>query len=366
VTALRTHTWTRVGHEEVKAKFGVTAAQLGDWLALTGDTSDNVPGCPGVGPKRATELLVKYGSLAGIYRKIKALHVGHGNGGVPYIETMTAPAKEIATPKVIEALWANEAQVLRARQLVTLRTDAPIRFEDIYERREAPSDEGDDMPNEDVPISPGPGPEFPPAASGNPVTPIRPAAPEVAATVEAPAQSQTALVVAGGVTYERALEPMSSAAALKLGAVLYDSRLYSRFPSAAAITAVIMRGREMGMGALSSLDSFHVIEGKPAPHAYLIIARAKADPDCEYFQCVESSATSATWETKNRCNPKPTKVTYTIEQARLAGLLEKAKGNWNTRPEEMLVKTAGAILARREYPAAAMGLYAVEEMGEAA
>jgi hypothetical protein len=331
---------------EVEAKFGVTPYKLGDWLALVGDKSDNIAGCPGVGETRATDLIKRHGDLAAIYRKIDALHVGTGTGGVPYVETKTPAAAEIATPAVVNALWTNRAAVMLARKLVTLRTDAPIKFEEIYTPPKAK--ESTDMDNDDVPISSGPGK---PAD----VTPIRQAAPEV------DAEPVTAMVPAG-VTYERALEPMSTTAALKLGNVLYESRLYSRFPSPAAITAVILRGREMGMGAMSSLDSFHVIEGKPAPHAYLIIARAKADPDCEFFQCVESSATSATWETKNRRNPKPTRVTYTIEQARLAGLMDKPKSNWNTRPEEMLVKTAGAILARREYPAAAMGLYVVEEM----
>ena len=38
-----------------------------DFLALTGDTSDNVPGVPGVGPKTAADLLAQFGSLDGIY-----------------------------------------------------------------------------------------------------------------------------------------------------------------------------------------------------------------------------------------------------------------------------------------------------------
>jgi len=132
VTALRTHTWTRVGAEEVTAKFGVKPYRLGDWLALVGDASDNVKGCPGVGPKRATELLTAHESLAGIYKKIDALQTGTGAGGVPFIETMTPAAKAIGTPKVVEALWVNRKAVELARKLVTLRTDAPIKFEEIY------------------------------------------------------------------------------------------------------------------------------------------------------------------------------------------------------------------------------------------
>jgi DNA polymerase-1 len=50
----------------VREKYGVPPEALGDWLALVGDSSDNVPGVPGVGPKTATELLVQYGNLQGI------------------------------------------------------------------------------------------------------------------------------------------------------------------------------------------------------------------------------------------------------------------------------------------------------------
>ena len=126
--------------------------------------------------------------------------------------------------------------------------------------------------------------------------------------------------------------------------------------------AVIIRGREMGLGALIALDSMHVIEGRPSPSAHLIIARAKAHPDCEYLQCLETTPTRSVWETKNRRNPKPTKLEYTIEQAAQAGLTSRG-GNWKARPAEMLRKSCGVQLARLEYPDAALGLVCPEEMG---
>lgn len=173
---------------------------------------------------------------------------------------------------------------------------------------------------------------------------------------------QVALTVIPG-PFEMQLEPTSLGIAFKLGQALYESRLYTRFPTAQAITAVIVRGREMGIGALTALDCFHVVEGKPYASAHLMIARAKADPDCEYFQLIESTAELATWETKNRRNPKPTRYTYTIGQAIKAGLLMKEKNNWNTRPEDMLIKTSGAKLAKIEYTSSAIGLTSIEEMG---
>jgi len=58
------------GPAEVREKIGVRPSQVRDWLSLTGDTSDNVPGVPSVGPKTATDLLTEFGSLDGIYANL--------------------------------------------------------------------------------------------------------------------------------------------------------------------------------------------------------------------------------------------------------------------------------------------------------
>lgn len=55
------------GAAEVKAKLGVVPSRVRDFLALTGDTSDNVPGVPGVGPKTASDLLTQFRSIEEIY-----------------------------------------------------------------------------------------------------------------------------------------------------------------------------------------------------------------------------------------------------------------------------------------------------------
>ena len=50
----------------VEEKFGVPPARIADYLALVGDTSDNIPGLHGVGPKTAAKWLLEYGSLEGV------------------------------------------------------------------------------------------------------------------------------------------------------------------------------------------------------------------------------------------------------------------------------------------------------------
>ncbi|GHV12646.1 DNA polymerase [Fibrobacterales bacterium] len=88
------------GEEEVKEKFGVEPDQIRDYLALVGDTSDNVPGVPKIGEKTATELLLKYGTLEGIYEHIDELAKGRK-----------------------DALSNGKESAFLSRELVTLRTE---------------------------------------------------------------------------------------------------------------------------------------------------------------------------------------------------------------------------------------------------
>ncbi len=59
--------------EKVLAKYGVRPAQLLDYLALTGDSADNIPGVPGIGPKTAQKLIAAHGSLEGLYAVVDEL-----------------------------------------------------------------------------------------------------------------------------------------------------------------------------------------------------------------------------------------------------------------------------------------------------
>jgi DNA polymerase I len=66
----------RLNAPEVVEKFGVEPAQLGDVLALMGDTVDNVPGVPGVGPKTAAKLIVEHGDLEAVLAAAPAMKPG--------------------------------------------------------------------------------------------------------------------------------------------------------------------------------------------------------------------------------------------------------------------------------------------------
>jgi DNA polymerase I len=94
------------GSSEVTEKFGVGPAQLGDLLALTGDSSDNVPGVPSVGPKTATKLLSEYGDLENVLRH----------------------ASEVPQKKLKEALVEHTEAARLSRKLVELKRDCPIQL----------------------------------------------------------------------------------------------------------------------------------------------------------------------------------------------------------------------------------------------
>ncbi|HVY86321.1 MAG TPA: DNA polymerase I [Caulobacterales bacterium] len=90
-----------LGPDAVMEKFGVTPDKVIDVQALIGDSVDNVPGCPGVGPKTAAELITTYGSLDALLSRLD----------------------EIKQPKRREALQTNIEQIKLSRTLVTLRDD---------------------------------------------------------------------------------------------------------------------------------------------------------------------------------------------------------------------------------------------------
>ncbi|MFO0635832.1 MAG: DNA polymerase I [Nannocystaceae bacterium] len=106
----------------VQEKFGVPPRQLGDLLALCGDSSDNVPGVPGIGPKTAAALLHEHGDLEGVLRAAPGLSqkarrealVQHADDA-RMSRALVALRDEVALPKPLEALedhGADEAEVL--------------------------------------------------------------------------------------------------------------------------------------------------------------------------------------------------------------------------------------------------------------
>lgn len=92
---------------DVIEKFGVPPEQVRDYLAIVGDSSDNIPGIAGFGPKKTADLLGKFGSLEGIYAHL-----------------------DECTPKMRELLEAGRELALLSQQLATIRTDVAFDLPD--------------------------------------------------------------------------------------------------------------------------------------------------------------------------------------------------------------------------------------------
>ena len=93
-----------ISSEDVTNKFGVEPNKVIDVQALAGDSSDNVPGVPGIGVKTAAELIKKYGSL----------------------EKLLAKAKEIKQNKRRETIIENKSKAILSKKLVTLKNNVPV------------------------------------------------------------------------------------------------------------------------------------------------------------------------------------------------------------------------------------------------
>ena len=96
-----------ISEDDIKKKFGVDSSKVIDVQSLAGDSSDNIPGVPGIGVKTAADLINKYGDL----------------------ETLLNSANEIKQNKRRETLIENKDKALISKKLVTLKNDAPVERE---------------------------------------------------------------------------------------------------------------------------------------------------------------------------------------------------------------------------------------------
>ena len=94
--------------EKFQEEYGFEPKKMVDLKALMGDSSDNIPGVAGVGPKTATDLLLKFGSLDGVYENLLDASI---------------------RPKLREKLESNKDNAYLSYDLATIRCEAPIDFE---------------------------------------------------------------------------------------------------------------------------------------------------------------------------------------------------------------------------------------------
>ena len=98
--------------EEVKKKMGVTPVRVVDLKGLAGDSSDNIPGIKGVGPKTALDLIRKFGSVEGIYKAIA-----------------DKSAEGQISNTVLKKLAEGQEIALKSKMLATIVTEVPIKLD---------------------------------------------------------------------------------------------------------------------------------------------------------------------------------------------------------------------------------------------
>jgi len=112
----------RIAHDDVPELFGVRADQIVDYLALAGDSVDNIPGAPGVGAKTASALLQHFDSLDEIFVNLDSVENVNVRGAA----------------KLGAKLEAHRELVYMCRELTRIRYDAPLPDSDRILTREAP------------------------------------------------------------------------------------------------------------------------------------------------------------------------------------------------------------------------------------
>lgn len=156
------------------------------------------------------------------------------------------------------------------------------------------------------------------------------------------------------------LVPRNLEEALKFSKLLSQSELVPKdFQGKEANCFVAMQwGLELGMPPLQAMQNIAVINGRPKLWGDSVIALVRSSPLCEWIE-EEVTDTQATVSTKRRGAPKPTSRTFTMDDAKKAGLAGK-QGPWSQYPKRMLQMRARDWCLRDVYPDVLRGMGVAE------
>lgn len=382
VRVISTRTGDAIDEAAVLEKLKVRPSRVGDYLALMGDKSDGIPGCPGVAEVRAAALTNTYDEWAVLMSHCKE---GRVIGLKP-------------DSKLVQNLKENVGVMQNARALVTLVDDIPLtQWSELYEEEKEMGEIADEMIDRQINAVPETNSfgqamqqleEYEektteevvklmreeighPDGKGDSVEQL--AAPgyrqerdEIIRTeVASLAKAHPTPLVTAPASIE--LRPGVSVTGAQyelfktMAKDFHSSGLYKRkYENAQSIFTVMLLGLELGVSPQVACQNFHIIEGKPTPAAHFLIGLAKRDPDCLYFEPAEITATSVTYVCKKKSRPNEMTFTYTLEDA-ANDQMRWAKQKKNQKA--MLRKTAGSQAARLWFPEACSGLYSTSEMG---
>lgn len=110
-----------VNRETIETEWQLQPEDFIDLKALAGDPSDNIPGVPGIGPKTATDLLQRFGTLVKLYEKIETAVLAD-------TELEIVAKKLEMKPRILNLLLENKEQAFLSQRLATIRRDVPLNF----------------------------------------------------------------------------------------------------------------------------------------------------------------------------------------------------------------------------------------------
>lgn len=303
---------------------GVTAKDYTLFKALTGDSSDNIPGVKGCGPSMASAVVDR------VFGNIEVL-----------IDSLKRDPESLPRHSVF-ALPGDIDNIQLWYKLVSLNYDLPI---DTSRLKMTEITMDLDVPEmvDELPTKVKGEAESASTPEGTMIVP--------AATIE-------------GRNWRNALEPVDTATAQGTAVTLFNSRLFSNFNSPEAAFAAIMAGRELGIGAVTALNTIYVVQGRPTIKTEMMIALVYKSGKATYLKLIESSLQSATVKAhrKDDPDPDPTTVTFTMDDAKRLGLA--GRDQWRKQPETMLVYRAYSKLIRRLFPDVIAGFLTTEEAND--
>ncbi|HEY1889667.1 MAG TPA: 5'-3' exonuclease H3TH domain-containing protein [Steroidobacteraceae bacterium] len=124
---------TQIGYRDVERYFGAAPERFADFLALTGDTSDNVPGVPGIGPKIAATLMRKFGSLDELYANIGRVATLGLRGGSALGERLAEHRESVFLARRLTRIVCDMSLGVRAADLQP-RTPDLAALRSLYDR----------------------------------------------------------------------------------------------------------------------------------------------------------------------------------------------------------------------------------------
>ncbi len=338
-------------------------AQVADMLILMGDKGDDIPGIDGIGPAAAAEIIIVCGSALHLAKRL-------ADDGPEVFGKFSARVAGALPRAGIEAV-VNAIKI--GSDLVPLCADCgadwgvlaepapviPLAQEGYY-----PSEQAD-----------APTQSQKQATSPSDAQADRAAEAMRAEIVGTPEDGRDAIVLRkrdGFALAPYSLQPESQKEAWVLSKIASNSRV---IPLATAEQAhiALLRGRELGVPAGVALTCSYVVKGKIGWPAAVLAALVKQAPDCQYFHVSHSDDKSATVKSKKRgkcddgctpeCDHQAKTLTYTLEEAKLAGLYPgDSDSNWRKRPATMLRWAAMREAARAFWPERVTGVHTPDEL----